>query len=146
MNPALSIWGWAHAVCFLVCITFSICAPEASGFVFVIYMMVAVASLVSLLCFYLLFEVLHALDPAPLISWTITLLAVPLAVCFNSLCFIGVLEGNSGGSHVWREFSDLMGITAIPLVGTLLGVVMNLRQINNYNHATYSSESDINNQ
>ena len=144
MNPAFRIWLWAQLVCILGSIILTV-TSGGSSFIAFIYLIVAVASLVSLLGFFLLLELLHVLQLTLLAGWVILILGVPIIVFFNSLCLFSFLDGGFhwAGNRFWHEMQELLAFTAIPLLGALIGLGLSYRRVSHYITSAVPTKEDL---
>jgi hypothetical protein len=129
MSLAFRVWSWALAFCFAFCIVGSCFGDGAGGFMLIIFFIVAVASVISLMGFCLLFEILKQVSSSPWVFWIGALLFVPVIVFLNAWLLIC---GFDGGFSINAHGSGLMvlGFAAIPLGATFLGMLVSYKHIN----------------
>lgn len=131
MNPAFRIWSFAVLFCLVFSVAISIINPGAAGFMMVIFLFVALASVVSLIGFFLLFEALKQVSTSRWFFWTGALLFVPVIVFVNAWLLMCVVDS---GFHLGEDGArlELLEFAAIPLAATILSMLVSHRRINDF--------------
>ena len=131
MNPAFRIWSLALLFCFVFAVIVSIIEAGASGFMFVIFFIVAVASVASLIGFYLLFEALKQISSNRWIFWIGSLVSVPIIVFLNAWLLMYGFERNFSLSADGAG-QEVLAFAAIPLGATILSMFVSYKYINRF--------------
>ena len=128
MNPAFRIWAIAIGSCTVS----SILLSSELAVMWLILLIVVAASLVSLLGFYLLYELLRHLKLEQPSIWIYSILGTISIVAFNALCLLYFIGGNGSAASAWSLFVELFPVILIPMAGSLIGSLISYRRINDY--------------